>query len=160
MNMNKIENSTTERIIRTTGREPVSCKCALCKSQCRRTPCLGTPQDIWALIEAGYGDRLALTAWGVGMMVGKLPFPVPMVQIVQTPDGCAFFKDGLCQLHDLGLKPTEGRLSHHSVTAENFDFNRSLSWNVAREWLNEKNARIIIRIFERFSVITVRVKIK
>lgn len=26
---------------------------------------------------------------------------------------CAFLVAGRCQLHDLGLKPTEGRLAHH-----------------------------------------------
>lgn len=28
--------------------------------------------------------------------------------------GCTFFSAGLCTLHALGLKPLEGRISHHS----------------------------------------------
>lgn len=151
--MDEITETTIEKIVRITGRKPVSCQCALCKSQCQRTPCLGTPQDILALIEAGYKDRLAPTAWMVGMAAGVLPFPVPMIQAVQTPDGCAFFKNGLCILHDLGLKPTEGRLSHHTITLEDFTFSRSLSWNVARTWLEPKNAVVIIRLFQMFGII-------
>jgi len=151
--MNDISKTTLERIISITGREPVSCRCASCQSQCRRTPCLGTPQDIRALIEAGYKDRLGLTAWMVGMAAGAIPFPVPMVQAVQTPEGCAFFEGGLCILHDLGLKPTEGRLSHHTVTLENFIFSKSLAWNVARTWLEPKNSVDIIRVFHSFGVI-------
>lgn len=145
--------TTVERIIRITGREPVSCKCAKCKAQCQRTPCLGTPQDILKLIEAGYKDRLGLTFWSVGMAIGAISFPVPMVQAMQTTEGCAFFKDGLCILHDLGLKPTEGRLSHHTITLESFEFSKSLSWNVARTWLDPKNAITIVRIFQMFGII-------
>lgn len=76
-----------------------------------------------------------------------------MVQVTQTPDGCVFFQNGLCELHDRGLKPTEGRLSYHTLTEESFDFSKSLAWNVAREWLNEKNVPLILRIFERFNII-------
>lgn len=136
-----------ERIIRKTGRKPVQCKCQKCKEQCR-TPCLGTPDDILRLIRAGYRDRLAQTAWCVGMALGRIKFPVPMVQAIQTQSGCVFFKDGLCELHESGLKPTEGKLSHHSIKQENYKFSKMLSWNVAKEWLDENNwetIRIIYR---------------
>lgn len=62
---------------------------------------------------------------------------------------CTFFQDGLCELHAAGLKPTEGRLSHHTITMENLKFGMSLSWNVAKEWLDERNfdtIREIVRI--------------
>ena len=55
----------------------------------------------------------------------------------------------LCELHAAGLKPTEGRLSHHTITMENLKFGMSLSWNVAKEWLDERNfdtIREIVRI--------------
>lgn len=151
--MNDISETTTEKIIRITGRKPVACRCTSCRNQCKRAPCLGTPQDIWALIEAGYEDKLAVTAWCVGMAVGKLPFPIPMVQVIHTSDGCVFFQNGLCELHDRGLKPTEGRLSHHTLTEESFDFSKSLAWNVAREWLNMKNVPLVLRIFDKFGII-------
>lgn len=53
------------------------------------------------------------------------------------------------ELHAAGLKPTEGRLSHHTITMENLKFGMSLSWNVAKEWLDERNfdtIREIVRI--------------
>lgn len=81
--------------------------------------------------------------------VGKIPYIVPMVQAKQEAGGCTFFQDGLCELHAAGLKPTEGRLSHHTITMENLKFGMSLSWNVAKEWLDERNfdtIREIVRI--------------
>lgn len=48
-----IKETQLQRIIRKTGRKPIQCKCKLCKQQCH-TPCLGTPQDVLRLIEAGY----------------------------------------------------------------------------------------------------------
>nr|WP_241217451.1 hypothetical protein [Bacteroides gallinarum] len=44
------------------------------------------------------------------------------------------------------MKPTEGRLSYHTITGENLEFGRSLSWNVAREWLDERNRPVIREI--------------
>lgn len=66
-------------------------------------------------------------------------YTVPMVQATQTDEGCIFFHDGLCELHDKGLKPTEGRLSYHTITKENLKFSRTLSWNVVQEWLSFDN---------------------
>ncbi|MDR1718030.1 MAG: hypothetical protein LBS20_19510 [Prevotella sp.] len=139
-----------ERLIRKitsiTGRRASECSCEECRNQCR-TPCLGTPDDILRLIEAGYADKLAFTHWAVGMMLGKLPLPIPMVQILKTENGCVFFKNGLCELHNLGLKPTEGRLSHHEIKLENYIFGLSLTWNVAKQWIEEENFGKIIRVF-------------
>ena len=108
-----------------------------------------TPEDILRLLKAGYRERLAPTRWAVGLLLGKIPYIVPMVQAKQEAGGCTFFQDGLCELHAAGLKPTEGRLSHHTITMENLKFGMSLSWNVAKEWLDERNfdtIREIVRI--------------
>lgn len=145
-----MNNEITDRIMQVTGRRPIACSCEHCRRQCQ-TPCLGTPQDIWRLIEAGYESRLRTTFWAVGMLLGKLSFPILMVQAYQTPDGCIFWKNGLCELHDAGLKPTEGKLSHHIITAENLSFEQSLSWNVAREWLATRNLPLIMKIVTRIS---------
>lgn len=85
------------------------------------------------------------------MMRGAVKRPVYMVQAINTDTGCIFFHDGLCELHDKGLKPTEGRLSHHSMTLENFTFRKSLSWNIAKEWLDINNADQVLRIFNKIS---------
>ena len=108
-----------------------------------------TVKDILNLIKAGYKERLAPTHWCVGIALGKIKYPVLMVQARQEADGyCTFYHNGLCELHDLGLKPTEGRLSHHSITKENYKFGKSLSWNVAKEWLDESNVELIKEITE------------
>lgn len=141
--------TTFERIIRRTGRKPVSCKCKLCKQQCRMCPCLGTPEDIERIIDAGFADRLAWTDWCTGMMMGATPYPIPMVQAQQTDAGCIFLRDGLCELHDKGLKPTEGKLSHHTTKLETFTVRKSIAWNVAKEWIDSHNADTIRRVAEK-----------
>ena len=143
--------TSLQRIMRKTGRRPIECKCQKCKQQCK-TPCLGTPEDILRLIKSGYKERLAITHWWVGIARGKLDFPVIMIQARQEENGyCTFFHDGLCELHDLGLKPTEGRLSHHSITKENFKFGKSLSWNVAKEWMDMRNGEIVEEIIRHMT---------
>lgn len=134
--MSHLGESTFRYIMRKSGRKPTVCDCAKCQSQCH-TPCLGTPEDIARLIERGYGDRLAPTTWAAGMVMGVTDRPVEMIQAVQREDGyCTFFHDGKCELHDLGLKPTEGRLSHHSLRIDNFNPKKSLSWLIAKEWID------------------------
>lgn len=141
--MNK--NRTLHKIILKTGRIVTECRCSHCQSQCQ-TPCLGTPDDIIRIIEAGYADKLSMTLWMVGLKANKLSYPVPMVQAIATEKGCIFLKNGLCELHDSGLKPTEGKLSNHTTRLDNYIFEMSLSWNVAQEWLKEENTDKIIRI--------------
>lgn len=126
---------TFNYIMQKSGRRPSVCNCEQCKAQCH-TPCLGTPEDINKLIEAGYQDRLAPTLWAAGMIMGLIDYPIKMVQAKREDNGwCTFYHDGLCELHDKGLKPTEGRLSHHSIKIDNIVPKKSLSWLVAKEWL-------------------------
>ncbi|GAB6119660.1 hypothetical protein [Dysgonomonas termitidis] len=134
------------KIAGNTGRRPVECDCPECRAQCR-VPCLGTPDDILKLIRAGHAGKLKLTFWCVGMALGKYPCPVPMVQAVKTGAGCVFLSNGLCELHDSGLKPTEGKLSHHELRLDNFIFELSLAWNVAKEWIDKDNFPKVIKAF-------------
>ena len=141
-----MSETTIQKIIRRTGRKPVECKCQDCKTQCH-TPCLGTPDDIMKLIDAGYIDKLAVTGWSVGLILGRIDHTIPMVQPLKLDTGfCVFYKDGLCELHSSGLKPTEGKLSHHSIKAENTNFRKSLSFNVAKEWEDPANFELIDKI--------------
>ncbi len=145
--MSHLGESTFSYIMRKSGRKPMACGCAKCQSQCH-IPCLGTPEDILKLIEAGYADRLAPTEWAAGMIMGVCDQPVYMLQARQEDNGyCTFFHNGLCELHDKGLNPTEGRLSHHSIKIDNFNPRKSLSWLVAKEWL-DGNSRYIDKIIE------------
>ena len=43
------------------------CACDKCKNMCK-VPCIGTPKDIEAIIDAGYADRLKETMWMVGYL--------------------------------------------------------------------------------------------
>lgn len=147
----KMSKEMIDKIMQATGRYPVDCDCPHCRRQCL-TPCLGTPEDIWRLIEAGHAKDLRFTLWVVGMLVGKVPFPIPMVQPLQTGHGCVFWIDGLCRLHDSGLKPTEGRLSFHILTEENIRFEKSLGWNVAKEWIDKANILLITKILQRMNI--------
>ena len=145
--MKRASETTLQRIIRKTGMKPSNCKCRLCQMQCH-TPCLGTPHDILMLIKAGYGDRLSFSLWEAGVLMGTTDHVVPMVQANVNGDWCTFFHDGLCELHDKGLKPTEGRLSHHSMTIERKKTKKSISFNVAKEWDDERNLDTIRQIVE------------
>ncbi len=141
-----MEELIFDKIKRNTGRKEIECSCELCRKQCK-APCLGTPDDILKLLEVGYRDRLSVTYWMVGLVLGKFPAAIPMVQAIRTDNGCVFFKDGLCELHEPGLKPTEGKLSHHEIRLDNFIFELSLSWNIAKEWINIQNRRKVLMVF-------------
>lgn len=136
--MSHLAKPTFSYIMQKSGRKPTVCNCERCKAQCH-TPCLGTPEDIGKLIDAGYGSRLAPTTWLVGMLMGVCDRPIQMVQAKIENGWCTFYHDGLCELHAKGLKPTEGKLSHHSIKKDNFEPKRSLSWLVAKEWLPLQN---------------------
>lgn len=51
--------------------------------------------------------------------------------------GCVFHKDGLCTLHDRGLKPAEGRAAHHALELP------ALHEDVARHWDTEEGRAIV-----------------
>lgn len=141
------------RIAKQVGKQTISCNCEKCKQMCQRVPCLGTPHDILALIEAGHVDKVCYVIWGAGMMLGYNAAPIPMVQI-KTKNGsrggtCVFYNDGKCELHENGLKPTEGKLSHHEVSAIELRPEYNLTYQVAIEWTKIENSDIINEIAER-----------
>ena len=138
--------STIAKIIRKTGRKPTFCKCVNCKNQCLTCSCLGTPDDIEKIIDAGYGDSIMPTDWAAGIVMGVTKDVIEMYQLKFTKTGCIMFENGLCKLHDKGLKPTEGKLSHHTHKIDTFNAKKSLSWAVAKEWLRPENKETIMRI--------------
>ncbi len=133
-----MKETTFEKISRKTGKKQTNCKCNLCKSQCHH-PCLGTPEDIFNIAKAGYGDRLMVIEWTGAIDFGLHDKPIQMVSPIfdKKKDSCTFFTDGLCELHEKGLKPTEGKLSHHSTELSKFNVKKSIGWAVAKEWLND-----------------------
>ena len=90
-----------------------NCKCQLCKTMCQKTPCIGTPEDMAKIIEAGYADRLSFVKYEDGAM----GFPVGYDLVgpgIKSDGSCIFFNNGLCELHEKGLKPILGKIAHHS----------------------------------------------
>lgn len=102
------------------------CTCDKCQALCRR-PCWPTPAEARQLVTAGHGPQLMLAWWsrpaepGGEILIlspavpGHQGFYAPAPEdwecdeadrhcIMQTPEG-------LCRLHDAGLKPLEGRLA-------------------------------------------------
>lgn len=102
-----------EYIEEKSGQPSHSCNCEGCQAMCKRCPCLGTPDDIKALIDNGYIHQLVLTKWSAGYQMG-IP-AIDMVQLQFDDNGCVLFKDGLCTIHHTGLKPTEGKLASHAT---------------------------------------------
>ena len=75
--MSNLDSPTFKGIMQSSGRVPTVCNCERCKAQCH-TPCLGTPEDIERLIDAGYGNRLTLVWWCAGMIMGVTDTPIKM----------------------------------------------------------------------------------
>lgn len=127
------------------------CTCDKCKNMCK-VPCIGTPKDIEAIIDAGYADRLKETMWMVGYLAVKEK-PIAMIQPTEKDGWCAFRQpDGLCELHDRGLKPTEGVLASCKVVEEDDipTYETSVLRAVAHEWVKIENFATIMRVVFKY----------
>lgn len=96
--------------------KPVECSCHQCQAMCANSVCLPTPKEVGQLVKQGYGNRLATYQFDSNSLY-QAPATVGYENKIlpRTNMGaCTFFKNGKCELHDLGLKPLEGRLAHHS----------------------------------------------
>lgn len=92
------------------------CDCEKCSFMCH-APCCGTPDDMEALMDAGYGNRLMYDGLPGGEKMVK-----PALRGFEGQDspwqtssvnGCTFWRDGRCELHSSGLKPSQGKLAIH-----------------------------------------------
>lgn len=131
-----------------TGKMPVQCCCERCKAQCH-TPCLGTPHDILALIDAGYAWSLCFTEWAAGVTHRMTDKIIPMVQIKERFGWCVLYHDGLCELHEKGLKPTEGRLSSHEFREIELQPEYNVTYQVAATWLDDSNLNVVQEIVRK-----------
>lgn len=98
--------SKIERLYKAT-----ECQCDYCKERCKKSPCIGTPEDILRLIEAGYKGKLTITLNFAGFSAGIADNAVIMVIPKYEENGCVFLKDGKCEVHS--IKPTEGKYTYH-----------------------------------------------
>ena len=97
------------------------CSCEICQNMCK-TPCIGTPLEMGKISVAGFRNRLSVSFWAYGKLVGTHD---KLIQIIapmydEKKECCTFFVNGKCELHNLGLKPTEGRYaSHENIPVDN-----------------------------------------
>jgi len=113
------------------------CSCKDCKDACKYVPCWGTPDEIRFLIFSGYGKRLMMHVlsrndFGARPKDGNYfdntirvispAFVGNLGRLTVSPGStgrCTFLtKGGLCELHDKNLKPLEGRIESHEMSAE------------------------------------------
>ena len=130
------------------------CSCVACQGMCHRRPCFGTPDDIERIVDAGHAGKLMAE---YGTTDPEVLFGGPTVWMVQpavvgfegkvAPDDpggtCAFLnRAGRCELHDAGLKPSEGKIAlcfegHEElgipfVSTPNILFEFTKLWNTER----------------------------
>tara|TARA_Y100000310_G_scaffold63233_1_gene58526 strand:+ start:609 stop:1097 length:489 start_codon:yes stop_codon:yes gene_type:complete len=118
--------------------EETACQCDTCKSFCQSRVGWPTPDEAQALIDAGYAGRLMLDFWikddRVDADVLILAPAALECEGKQAPSNpiaaCSFFSaEGLCNLHDAGLKPFECKVAKHDNDACD-----TLHEEVARLW--------------------------
>jgi len=94
-----------------------SCTCETCQDMCHE-PCWPTPYEAKKLINEGFGDRLMLDSWisfsGNFFDYRRINVLCPATKHWPNCNSRCIFQDidtKLCQLHDLQLKPLEGRMA-------------------------------------------------
>ena len=122
--------------------QETECSCPKCVDMCRRRMCWPTPEEAKKLIIGGYADSLLrdwldepyielLTPANKGYEGRTVAF------LPETP--CTFLTEAnLCELHDLKLKPLEGRVASCKdlLTAE-------IHKKIARMWQTTKGEQIV-----------------
>lgn len=116
-------------------------------SLCSEITCMGTPEDMSALIKAGYGS--ALRAMMVTAVVGNkkgviATKKIPMVQVAIDKNGCVMHKEGKCLLWPSMLTPSMGKihlLRGRGLSAKAIKF---LLHSCVTEWFNPANVSDIL----------------
>lgn len=120
--MNEIEEGkiSSQHYIDISKSKITECSCEKCQSMCH-APCCGSVEDFEKLIESGYADRLMYDDIDDISNSGKMLKPaLKGYEGKKTPwetsskKGCTFWKKGKCELHNLGLKPIQGKLAIHN----------------------------------------------
>lgn len=124
------------------------CSCHKCVKMCEDRPCWPTPEEADQLIENGFADKLMLDWWSAcgpddedifllgPAIVGREGQYAP-----SFPWGrCNLLtENGMCSLHDKGLKPLEGRLANCKTDQP------KLHGFVARKWDCELGRAVVAR---------------
>lgn len=130
-----------------------SCTCDKCKAMCQ-IPCAGSFEDIKKIIEHGFEKKLMLGTYY--RLNGDIAFLLPAYKGAECTKAklmignkpCIFqAKNGLCKLHDLGLKPTEGKLALHDRANP-----RNTRYHLVETWLSH-DAKELIRSWSEKNLI-------
>lgn len=127
-----------------------ACMCASCREACRR-PCWPTTAEAAALIDAGLGGRLMLDFWaaddehpaGIKLLCPACPGHEGDTAPFAPFGGCTFqaVGTGLCELHDRGLKPAEGRKTGCGKVKKSTSLHRI----IAETWATPEGAAVVER---------------
>lgn len=106
--------------------------------------------NIGAYVTCLYGNDLESLSQTEGCNVNMI---IAMIQPTEKDGWCAFRQpDGLCELHDRGLKPTEGVLASCKVVEEDDipTYETSVLRAVAHEWVKVENFATIMRVVFKY----------
>lgn len=149
LEMNEFMESPLMQMLEVTGLKPTVCSCKVCRKKCSQIMCLGTPDDILRLINAGFGNLLQEIQISVVLVNHREVMPIRMVQLMRDENGCAVFKDGMCLLHNMGLKPAEGRYFIHPEDHHDETIMDLLTLTIALEWSREENKTKVDHCFQK-----------
>jgi len=108
---------------------PITCACPACQSMCRRSVCIPTPDEARVLIRrypqrmARYPNQNVIAPRTVG----------GAAEAADTAGRCTFHTDdGRCELHEVGLKPFEGRMACHDRNSD------QIRWRAISHWAGRR----------------------
>jgi hypothetical protein len=126
------------------------CSCPHCIEMCKTYSCLPTPEEAKKLINGGYGNHLMMDTRPaishpdlqiktiMPAMVGFERKLAPM-EIGISP--CVFLKEDRCALHNLNLKPLEGRFIRHDTPPEE----ERVFFNILKGMWNTESGSAVVK---------------
>lgn len=124
--------------------ENSNCSCNDCKSMCLNSPCFPTPEDVIRLENNVFGDDLMFTIYVNPLKLELYPLVAPKsTSIGKLINKCTFLNnEGLCELHNLGLKPTEGKLAIHGKSEEH---SIQIRTEICETWDSELGRELLLK---------------
>jgi hypothetical protein len=110
-----------------------ACSCQQCVRMCQHTPCLPLPGEVTKLVQEGYGTSLEIVERHL----------IKVIRPRRQQNGhCTFLRNGLCELHDKGLKPFEGRMVSCDTPKEDWSANKF----VMHAW-DKSSGKAVVHLF-------------
>jgi hypothetical protein len=137
------------------------CTCQECVEMCRTHPCAPTVEEAKQLIKHGFAKRLMLKIWVsrddpeciiVGLCPAIMGHEMGADPLKSHIGDCTFLKDERCELHNLKLKPSEGRFATHNTTHEQEESNTK---EIIKTWLSNEGEALLHK-WERICEIKIK----